>query len=126
MIENSGEWSGLACVVRIESERYFKSNGKTEKDTRLYISSLQADAKLINVSVRSHWSVENSLHWVLDVGFNEDHSRKRSGFAAQNYSLLNRIALNLLKNERTAKVGVRGKRLKAGWNNRYLMQLIKN
>jgi hypothetical protein len=63
---------------------------------------------------------------VLDVGFNEDHSRKRSGFAAQNYSLLNRIALNLLKNEKTTKVGVKGKRLKAGWNNNYLIKLIKN
>jgi hypothetical protein len=70
--------------------------------------------------------VENSLHWVLDVGFNEDSSRKRTGFAAQHYLLLNRIALNLLKNEKTAKVGVKGKRLKAGWDNNYLIKLLKN
>jgi hypothetical protein len=62
---------------------------------------------------------------VLDVAFGEDSSRKRSGFAAQNYSLLNRIALNLLKNEKTTKVGVRGKRLKAGWENQYLIKLLK-
>jgi hypothetical protein len=62
---------------------------------------------------------------VLDVAFNEDNSRKRSGFAAQNYSILNRIALNLLKNEKTTKVGVGGKRLKAGWDNQYLSKLLK-
>jgi predicted transposase YbfD/YdcC len=126
MIEGRDGWQGLNCIIRIESERYFKSSGKTETDIRQYISSLPADAVLINRSIRSHWSVENSLHWVLDVAFNEDHSRKRAGFAAQNYSLLNRIALNLLKNEKTAKVGVRGKRLKAGWDNQYLINLIKN
>ncbi|GAB6007445.1 ISAs1 family transposase [Dysgonomonas reticulitermitis] len=120
------EWDGLRTLVKIESERYIKSSGKTEKETRLYISSLVADAKLINQSIRAHWSVENSLHWVLDVGFNEDRSRKRNGFAAQNYSLLNRIALNLLKNDKITKVGVRGKRLKAGWDNNYLINLIKN
>jgi hypothetical protein len=63
---------------------------------------------------------------VLDVAFNEDYNRKKSGFAAQNYSILNRIALNLLKNEKTTKVGVRGKRLKAGWDNQYLIKLLKN
>jgi hypothetical protein len=66
------------------------------------------------------------LHWVLDVAFNEDHSRKRAGYAAQNFSMLNRIALNLLKNEKSAKVGVKGKRLKAGWDNDYLIKLFKN
>lgn len=126
LIESKEEWKGLKTLIKIESERYIKSTGKTELEIRLYISSLQADAKLINQSVRSHWGIENSLHWVLDVGFNEDDSRKRNGFAAQNYSLLNRIALNLLKNERTTKVGIRGKRLKAGWNNKYLIKLIKN
>ncbi|GAB6010314.1 ISAs1 family transposase [Dysgonomonas reticulitermitis] len=126
LIESKKEWEGLRTLVKIESERYIKSSGKTEKETRLYISSLVADAKLINQSIRAHWSVENSLHWVLDVGFNEDRSRKRTGFAAQNYSLLNRIALNLLKNDKITKVGVRGKRLKAGWDNNYLINLIKN
>jgi predicted transposase YbfD/YdcC len=126
MLEAKDEWSALRSLVKIESERYIKNTGKIERQTRLYISSLPADAKLINQSVRRHWGVENSLHWVLDVGFNEDASRKRTGFAAQNYSLISRIALNLLKNEKTTKVGVRGKRLKAGWDNRYLFNLIKN
>jgi predicted transposase YbfD/YdcC len=126
MIEAKKEWVDLRSLVKIESERYIKSTGKTEKETRLYISSLPADAKLINRSVRAHWGVENSLHWVLDVGFNEDAGRKRTGFAAQNYSLISRIALNLLKNDKTTKVGVRGKRLKEGWDNRYIIKLIKN
>jgi Transposase len=126
MIESKKEWKALGCLVKIESERYIKSTGKSETETRFYISSLLPNAGLINQSVRAHWGIENSLHWVLDVGFNEDDSRKRNGFAAQNYSLLNRIALNLLKNDRTTKVGVRSKRLKAGWDNRYLIKLIKN
>jgi predicted transposase YbfD/YdcC len=126
LIASKEEWAGLKTLVKIESERYIKSAGETENEIRFYISSLQADAGLINRSVRAHWGIENALHWVLDVGFNEDNSRKRTGFAAQNYSLLNRIALNLLKNEKTAKVGVKGKRLKAGWDNNYLIKLLKN
>ncbi|MDR1557315.1 MAG: ISAs1 family transposase [Tannerellaceae bacterium] len=126
LIEQARRWEGMKCLVRVESVRYFKSSGKEEKDTRLYITSLEANAQLINAVVRFHWSIENSLHWVLDVAFNEDNSRKRSGFAAQNYSILNRIALNLLKNEKTTKVGVRGKRLKAGWDNQYLCKLLIN
>jgi predicted transposase YbfD/YdcC len=125
LIEQAGRRKGLNSLVRVESVRYFKSTGKEEKDTRLYITSLEPNAQLINDAVRFHWSIENSLHWVLDVAFNEDNSRKRSGFAAQNYSILNRIALNLLKNEKTTKVGVRGKRLKAGWDNQYLIKLLK-
>jgi predicted transposase YbfD/YdcC len=126
LIEQASEWKGLQCLVKVESTRYFKCSGKEETDTRLYITSLKADAKLINNAVRFHWSIENSLHWVLDVAFHEDNSRKRSGYAAQNYSILNRIALNLLKNEKTTKVGVRGKRLKAGWDNQYLCKLLIN
>lgn len=126
MIEKKEEWKNLQCLIKIEAERYNKCKQITEKETRLYISSLNPDAELINKSVRAHWSVENSLHWVLDVAFNEDQSRKRVGYAAQNFSMLNRIALNLLKNEKSAKVGVKGKRLKAGWDNSYLMKLFKN
>jgi predicted transposase YbfD/YdcC len=126
LIESKEERTGLKTLVKIESERYIKGSGETEKEPRLYINSLQTDAGLINRSVRAHWGIENSLHWVLDVGFHEDNSRKRTGFAAQNCSLLNRIAPNLLKNEKTTRVGVRGKRLKAGWDNSYLMKLIKN
>ena len=95
---------------KIESERYNKCKQTAEKETCLYITSLPPDANLINQSIRSHWSIENSLHWVLDVTFREDHNRKRIGNATQNFSLLNRIALNLLKNEKQTKIGVKGKR----------------
>ena len=79
----------------------------------------------INKSIRSHWRIENSLHWTLDVGFNEDNSRKRAGHAAQNFSVLSRIAVNLLKNETATKCGIKGKRLKAGWDNMYLQKILK-
>jgi len=125
MIEQKEQWKNLQSLVRIEAERYIKSTGKTEMETRFYISSLSADACLLNKSIRSHWGIENSLHWTLDVAFNEDNSRKRTGYAAQNFSILSRIALNLLKNETTAKCGIKGKRLKAGWDNMYLQKILK-
>jgi predicted transposase YbfD/YdcC len=125
LIEQAGDWKGLQCLVKVKSVCYFKCNGKEEKDTRLYITSLKPDAALINNAVCFHRSIENSLHWVFDVAFDEDNSRKRAGFAAQNYSILNRIVLNLLKNKKTTKLGVRGKRLKAGWDHKYLSKLLK-
>lgn len=124
LIENREEWKNLRTLIKIETERYDKCRQTMLKENRLYINSLEADAALINKSVRSYWGVENSLHWVLDVAFNEDHSRKRVGNAAQNFSLINRIALNLLKNEKSAKVGAKGKRLKAGWDNEYLLKIL--
>jgi predicted transposase YbfD/YdcC len=125
LIEQAGEWKGQ-YLVKVEATHYFKCSSKEEKDARLYVTSVKPDVKLINNAVRFHRSIENSLHWVLDVAFDEDNSRKRSGFAAQNYSILNGIALNLLKNEKTTNVGVRGKRLKTGWDNQYLINILKN
>ncbi len=74
--------------------------------------------------MRSHWSVENKLYWILDVAFSEDALRKRKGNAAQNYSILLKIALNLLKNEKTLKVCIKGKKLKAGWDDQYLLRVL--
>jgi len=125
MVEDKSQWKNLQSLVKIESERYFKSTGTTENETRFYISSLPANASILNKSIRSHWGIENSLHWILDVAFNEDNSRKRAGYAAQNFSILNRIALNILKNEITSKLGIKGKRLKAGWDNNYLEKILK-
>ena len=112
--------------MRIQSERYHKATGKTEREIRYYITSLKPDAKRLNASIRRPWGIENKLHWVLDVGFGEDLDRKRAGHAAQNFSLLNRIALNLLKQDKTSKRGVHGKRLKAGWDNDSLLHLLGN
>ncbi|MFA5417630.1 MAG: ISAs1 family transposase, partial [Bacteroidales bacterium] len=108
-----------------ESTREFKNSDKpTEIATRYYISSIKAKAEDFQNHIRNHWSIENSLHWILDVAFGEDASRKRSGNSPQNFSTLNKIALNLLKNERTLRVGVKGRRLKAGWDNKYLMKVL--
>ena len=82
-------------------------------------------AEVFEKQIRSHWGIENKLHWILDVAFGEDASRKRKDNAVQNFSILNKIALNLLKNEKTAKLGVKGKRLKAGWDNQYLLKVLK-
>jgi predicted transposase YbfD/YdcC len=124
LIERASEWASLQGLVRIESERYHKVSGKTEREIRYYITSLRPDAARLNAVVRQHWGIENKLHWVLDVGFNEDLDRKRAGHAAQNFSLLNRIALNLIKQEKSSKRSFKGKRLKAAWDPDYLFKLL--
>ena len=100
--------------------------GKTSFENRYYITSLSGDAMQFGRAVRSHWGIENSLHWVLDVGFREDDSRVRSGNAAQNFAVLRYIALNLLKQEKTAKCGVKARRKKAGWDEKYLLKVLLN
>src|SRR5271169_4230117 len=124
LIEKAMGWASLQGLVRIESERYHKTTGKIEREIRYYSTSLRPDAARLNSVIRQHWGIENKLHWVLDVGFGEDLDRKRAGHAAQNFSLLNRIALNLLKQETTFKRGIKGKRLKAAWNHPYLLKLL--
>lgn len=124
LVEQAAQWPSLRGLVRIEAERYHKVSGKTEREIRYYITSLKPDAARLNAAIRQHWGIENKLHWALDVSFGEDQSRKRAGYAAQNFSILNRIALNLLKQEKTSKRGIKGKRLKAGWDHDYLLKLL--
>lgn len=124
LIEKAAEWPSLQGLVRIEAERYHKATGKTERETRYYITSLKPNAARLNRVVRQHWGIENKLHWVLDVGFGEDLSRKRAGHAAQNFSVLNRIALNMLKQDKNSKRGIKGKRLNAAWDHPYLLKLL--
>jgi len=76
-------------------------------------------------AIRHHWSIENGLHWALDVSFHEDDQRKRAGNAAQNFSIVNRIALTALKQDKLVKLGIKSKRLNAGWNHNYLGALLK-
>jgi len=124
-IENNNSWKNLTSIIKVESVREFKNSSKPlEKTTRYYISSLQADAKTFQKNIRLHWSIENSLHWVLDVAFSEDASRKRAGNSPQNFSILSKIALNLLKNETAEKQGIKGKRLKCAYNQDYLLKVI--
>ena len=125
-IPYKNKWKGLKSIIKIESTREFKNSDKpTEKATRYYISSLEAKAEDFQKAIRAHWGIENKLHWVLDVAFSEDASRKRTGNAAQNFSILLKIALNLLKNDKSVKIGVKGKRLKAAWSNSYLLKILK-
>jgi predicted transposase YbfD/YdcC len=124
-IENIEEWSGLKSIIKIESVREFKNSDKpTETATRYYISSLLSQAKDFQRDIRLHWGIENRLHWVLDVAFSEDASRKRAGNASQNFSILSKIALNLLKNETSDKQGIKGKRLKAAYDQNYLLKVL--
>jgi predicted transposase YbfD/YdcC len=120
-----GKWEELKSVIRIQSTREFKnSDRKKEEHTRYYISNLQRDAEFFQATVRSHWSIENKLHWTLDVAFKEDMSRKRKNNSAQNFALISKIALNILKNDKTSKVGVKSRRLKAGWSTSYIRKLL--
>jgi len=124
LLDNTQNWAGLRSIVRIQATRHHKASGKQEQETRYYISTLQPDAARLNAAIRQHWGIENKLHWVLDVAFGEDQSRKRAGNAAQNFSLLNRIALNLIRKDQSTKGSVRGKRLQAAWDDAFLWQLL--
>jgi len=97
----------------------------TSSESAYYISSRQNDAAAIAQSIRNHWSIENSLHWVLDVSFGEDLCRVRKANAAENFAVLRHIALDLLKNEKSFKGGIQAKRLKAAWDNNYLIKILK-
>jgi len=118
-------WKNIKSIIRLESTREFKNSDKeTEFSTRYYISSLEQTPEYFQKAIRSHWGIENKLHWVLDVAFSEDASRKRKGNAAQNYSVLLKIALNLVKNEKSKKLSVKSKRLQAAWDNDYLLKIL--
>jgi predicted transposase YbfD/YdcC len=124
-IDEPEKWTALKSIIKIESIFEEKSTGKISGDTRFYISSLAPNSEKINKAIRKHWLIENSLHWCLDVAFEEDRSRIRKGFADQNFALLRRIALNLLKNDTTSKIGIKSKRIIAGWDDKYLSKLLK-
>jgi predicted transposase YbfD/YdcC len=116
------KWAGLQTVGMVEAIR--EVNGQRTVERRYYLSSLPLDVATFARAVRGHWGVENKLHWVLDVQMREDQSRARAGYAAENLATLRRLALNLLRREKTKKRGVKGKQLNAGWNHAYLLRLL--
>lgn len=120
------EWKALKTLIEISTERTNKTTGETQRETRYYISSLQADAKRFNEAIRRHWSIENNLHWCLDVVFKEDSSHKQAGNAAENFAIITRIALSLIKNDKTKKTSMKNKRHLAGWDNNFLSALLFN
>lgn len=120
-LHRQSQWMGLTTVVMVKSTRQLWN--KTTTAVRFYISSLEADAQCHNRVIRSHWSIENSLHWVVDVTFNEDASRVRQGHAAENLGLLRRLSVNLLKRE-PSKQSLKMKRYKAGMDNNFLLKIL--
>jgi predicted transposase YbfD/YdcC len=122
----SGVWVGLAAVVMVVRECVDHATGMASDEVRYYITSLPARAKRLGRAVRQHWGIENGLHWVLDIAFNEDRLRLRDRNAIENMALLNRLAVSLLRNDTTVKAGVKCKRKTAGWSNDYLLHLLFN
>jgi predicted transposase YbfD/YdcC len=108
----------------VRAER--RIGAKRSRETRYYITSLENNATLILGAVRGHWGIENGLHWVLDIGFREDESRVRKDNAPENMAMLRHIALNLLKQEHSAKIGIKAKRLKAAWDEGYLLKVLSD
>lgn len=121
-LRDAPEWKGLQSVVKIHARRQL-GDEITEKD-RYFISSLTSEARHLLQVVRSHWRIENELHWVLDIAFREDESRIRKDHGPENFAVLRHIAVNLVKQENTQKASVKGKRLKAGWDENYLLKIL--
>lgn len=119
------EWPSLKSIVLVEAHRYTPHGAATQR--RYYLSSLdarQTSCERFAAIIRSHWTIENSLHWSLDVTFGEDKSRVRSGYSDQNLSVIRRLALNLIKSEKTATLSVKNKRMRAAFDSDYLWTLL--
>ncbi len=127
-IEELPHWPSLQTLVALQVETFDKVSQKTTHSKRYYISSLPGQTpeqvQTIAQAVRGHWGIEIGLHWSLDVAFKEDQCRIRKGFAAQNLSLIRKIALNLLRNDNTSKQGIKTRRLRAGWDDKYLKNIL--
>ncbi len=120
-------WPRLRTVLAVESIRSLNSAPtKVESEIRYFLSSCPDSPAVLGQAIRSHWAVENALHWVLDVTFREDDSRVRDRTAARNLALLRKIALNIVGQDRTTKASLRGKRKKAAWNDAYMLKLLVN
>jgi predicted transposase YbfD/YdcC len=121
-LPDRARWKGLKAIGIAIGETI--RDGEAVSDVRHYILSRKLSGKEFAAAVRSHWSIENSCHWSLDVTFGEDQSRIRKGHADVNFSILRRTALSLLKNNHDLKVGIKNKRLAAAWDDSYLEQVL--
>jgi predicted transposase YbfD/YdcC len=125
VIDSEQKWSNLNAVVRVEYLRQFK-NGKSQLESRYFITSLSKNAEQLADYIRGHWTIENQLHWVLDVEFGEDDSRIKFDNAPENLAVIRHLALNLLKLNQKFKGSIKSKRNRAGWDNNYLRQILLN
>lgn len=122
-LRDAEQWAGLSGLVAVQSKRTIR--GQTTTERRYFICSGPSTAQALGHIIRQHWRVENELHWTLDVGFGEDQCRVRTQNAAENLSRVRRVALSILKQDNTAKVGIQGRRLKAAWDKGYLLKLLR-
>ena len=122
-IDPSGKWENLTSIGMVESVRVV--NGKTSVETRYFISTLNNDAQKLARAIRGHWSVENSLHWLLDVAFKEDNSRIRKDNAPANFAVLRHIAINIIGQNKSRKLSVRSKRFLATLDREYSNELLE-
>jgi predicted transposase YbfD/YdcC len=118
------KWENLSAVIRIQTQRTDIQSAETQSEERFYISSLLCKAERFNQIIRQHWSVENKLHWSLDVTFKEDLSTKQAGNAAENFSIITKIAINLLKNNVSKKTSIKKKRLLCALDTDYLIKTV--
>ena len=123
-LEPLRDWPGLKSVLAVETIRGVNGSGKIEAEIRYFLSSSDDQPEILAKAIRQHWQIENSLHWVLDVTFNEDHCRIRDRNAVQNFSLLRKIAINLVRRHQASKVSLKGRRKMAAWDNRYMEQIL--
>lgn len=121
-LDKHREWKGLKTIVMVHRQR--EADGKISQETSFYISSLERNAKQIGKAIRNHWSIENGLHWCLDVSFSEDESRIRKDHAPENMAILRHIAIGLIKNENTTKGSIKVRRMKAAWDNSYMLKVL--
>ena len=124
-LDDKEQWIGLKTLVKITSTRFEKKSTKETKETRYYISSLEKDSKRLNSIIRSHWSIENNLHWRLDFTFKEDKQFKKKDNSAANFNIISKIAMTLIDQEKTKKQSLRKKRLLAAWNDEYRETILK-
>ena len=123
-LDTRGDWPGLRSIGMVAAGRY--QGEQVSEETRYYISSPESDAHRFLRATRSHWGIENRVHWILDVSFREDESRVRTGNAPENLAIVRHMALNLLRQDRTSKASIKAKRKLAGWDNDYLLSIFSN
>ncbi len=123
-LDISKEWKDLKTIIRIKSERYLKLEKKTQRQIRFYISNLPANAQLINEKIRHHWSIENNLHWTLDVTFKEDGSQRRKGNSAKNFNIIAKIGMALIEREKSVKISKKRKRFTAALDYKFREKIL--